>query len=154
MGSNDLGRNNGERLAVNPFNPKQLYMGTRFDGLWVSNDRAQTWTNVTNFPNAAANGMGLYFVLFDPSHNGTIYVGASVPGGLYYTKNGGSTWAQVPNQPMDWSESPIYAAVAPGSTGPQPAKGVLGSNGILYVTYADVSCTFEQHDCRACLILS
>jgi hypothetical protein len=82
--------------------------------------------------------MGLYFVLFDQNHNGTIYVGASIPGGLYYTRNGGATWAQLPNQPLDWSETPMWPGVTPGSSGPQPAKGVLASNGVLYVTYEDV----------------
>lgn len=140
MGSNELGRNNGERLAVNPFNTNELYMGTRTAGLMKSENRAQTWTNVTNFPNAAANTIGIVFVIFDPLHEGTIYVGATVPGGMYYTKNGGATWASIPGQPLTWPSSVASAfpnETAPQSTGPQPMKASLASNGVLYVTYAD-----------------
>lgn len=158
----------GERLAVNPFNTKQLYMGqsqktsgevqhlhetgTRQDGLWVSNDRAKTWTNVTSFLNAAANGIGLVFVVFDPSKEGsnqysglaivltiagTIYVGAHLSEGLYYTQDGGTTWASVPGQPSDWSNTTLFSGQTPQSTAPQPMRAVLASDGNLYITYGD-----------------
>ncbi|OJJ42808.1 hypothetical protein ASPZODRAFT_146978 [Penicilliopsis zonata CBS 506.65] len=139
MGSNELGRNNGERLAVNPFKPSELLMGTRMAGLMKSSNRAQTWTNVTSFPDAAANGIGLVFVIYDPVHEGTIYVGASVPNGLYYTTDGGSSWATIPDQPTTWDSSILTFPneTQPQSTGPQPMKGVLASNGLLYVTFSD-----------------
>jgi hypothetical protein len=142
MGSNELGRNNGERLAVNPFNTKELYMGTRNAGLWKSSDRAKTWTNVTNFPNAAleqvwGNGIGLVFVIFDPQHEGTIYVGANSAEGLYYTTNGGSTWKPIPGQVKDWSAVVTSADHPPSTTAPVPMRAILASNGVLYVTYAD-----------------
>lgn len=142
MGSNELGRNNGERLAVNPFKPTELYMGTRNAGLWKSSDRAKTWTNVTNFPDAAltqiwGNGIGLIFVIFDPLHEGTIYVGANSAQGLYVTTNGGTTWKALPGQPKDWSAVKTDPAHPPQTTGPVPMRAILASNGVLYVTYGD-----------------
>lgn len=138
MGSNELGRNNGERLAVNPFQPAEVWFGSRTEGLWKSEDRAKTWSNVTSIPDAFANNMGIYFVIFDAKTEGTLYIGGSTPGGLYRSTDGGKTWAALPGQPTTWDNSTIWPDHPPYSTGPQPMKAVLTPDGeTLYVTYAD-----------------
>lgn len=138
MGSNELGRNNGERLAVNPFSTEEIWFGTRTEGLWKSTDGARTWTNVTSVPDAFTNNMGIYFIIFHPQENGTIYIGGSTPGGLYRTTDHGETWEAVPGQPTTWQNSTLVPGETPLSTGPQPMKAVLTSNGAtLYITYAD-----------------
>src|SRR6185503_14327731 len=43
MGGNELGRSDGERLAIDPHHPKILYFGSRRSGLWKSVDEAETW---------------------------------------------------------------------------------------------------------------
>ncbi|KAL2836726.1 hypothetical protein BJY01DRAFT_221634 [Aspergillus pseudoustus] len=139
MGANELGRNNGERLAVNPFKAGEVWMGTRMAGLMRSLDGTRTWENVTSFPDAAVNGVGIYWVIFDTRTEGTVYVGVGVPGGIYVTRDSGVSWEQVPGQPLEWDEAVLVFPdeTQPQSSGPQPMKGVLASNGALYVTYAD-----------------
>ncbi|KAL4925495.1 WD40/YVTN/BNR-like repeat-containing protein [Aspergillus undulatus] len=139
MGANELGRNNGERLAVNPFRAGELWMGTRGDGLVRSTDGAKSWGNVTSFPNRGEDGLGIYFVLFDHKNEGTVYVGVGAPGGIYVTEDSGETWDAVPGQPLEWDDGVLVFPdeAQPQSSGPVPMKGVLAENGALYVTYAD-----------------
>ena len=50
MGGNEMGRFNGERLAVDPNLGEIVFFGSRRDGLWKSADRGATWSKVESFP--------------------------------------------------------------------------------------------------------
>ena len=103
---NGLGRQNGERLAVDPNKSGVLYCGTRWNGLFKSIDDGATWSQVTSFPvkGTTTNENGICFVVFDKSSASkgdttqTIYVGVSRLGAdnLYVTKDKGKTWSVVP----------------------------------------------------------
>lgn len=129
MGGNDLSRSNGERLAVDPHQPKRLYFGSRRAGLWKSEDEAETWQKVEGFPvkDDKDRGLGLVFVLFDPTSGKggeatpAIYVGSQPDGKLYQSMDAGKTWKAVPSQP---------------STGFKPRRAVFDKDGTLYVSYA------------------
>jgi hypothetical protein len=129
LGANDdYGQQGGERLAVNPFKPNELYFGSHEDGLWQSTDYGVTWGESASFPlTATPDQMGLMFVRFDPNHNGTVYVGAYT-GGIFRSTDDGATWQQVPGQPTRLSD---------GSTA-RPMRCALGPDGLLYVTYNNV----------------
>jgi len=138
LGSNDNGRNIGERLVVDPGNSRHLYLGTRLNGLQESNDGGLTWGQVASFPvtgpssNPEDPEVGVVFEDFIASSglaaNGktkTVYVGVSSPGtglysSLYVSNNGGISFNPVPGQPR--GEYPN-------------ATSIDTKNGILYVTY-------------------
>ena len=139
MGANDDGRDAGERLAVNPFNPSELFMGTRQAGLWKSENYAQTWTHVTSFPVSTFNdgcalddsySCGVDWVLFDPANSGTIYVGVFTTSSVYKSTDDGATWNALPGQPLSWPYT-----VSSGTHDPAPLRAVLNPDGNLYVTY-------------------
>lgn len=128
MGGNELSRSDGERLAVNPHDPKVLYFGSRRDGLWKSQDEAETWQKVQSFPVAGdpEKGLGLPIVLFDPesgdgADTATLYVGSQTDGRIYRSADAGKTWAAIVEQP------------APGFL---PRRASLDRDGTLYVSYA------------------
>ena len=127
--SNGNGRSEGERLAVNPFNPSELFFATRQNGLWKSEDHGQTWSQVTTFPIRFTSDPGLGFVLFDRFVSGRVFVGNMVPGGLYQSLDAGATWALVPGQPS--------GSFAVGTGTRRPQKAVINQNGVLYVTLGD-----------------
>ena len=127
LGGNDMGHMAGERLAVNPFSPNEVYLGTRGNGLWRSSDHGVTWSQAANFPiTSSTDQVGLPFVRFDPRHNGTAYV-AAYSGGLYRTTDGGATWLLVPGQPT----------TLPTGDTLRPMRSALASDGTLYLTYSN-----------------
>ncbi len=134
MAANGDGRAAGERLAVNPFRPNELMMGTRKNGLWASEDYAQTWTQVTSFPvQASSDGFGVQWVLFDPARSGTVYAGSYTNASIYRSTDDGATWAALPDEPRTWP-----FAVAAGTLPPAPERAVINPDGNLYVNLTDL----------------
>jgi hypothetical protein len=142
-GSNDNGRNTGERIAVDPNLPATVYFGTRLAGLQISTNSGANWTHVTGLAvTATANGNGVISVVpiqaSGSSGSATPAVYAAVAGtgvsgapvGLYVTTAGGtatSTFTAVAGQP----------SFSTAATPLAPLHAVLGRNGAIYVLYGD-----------------
>ncbi|HEY4145065.1 cellulase [Pinirhizobacter sp.] len=110
MGGNELGRGNGERLAVDPHNGAVLLLGSRNAGLWRSADHGAHWAEVANFPAQAKTAtatsgsrtqpVGIAFVTFDPSSR-AVYAGISTRAtSVFRSDDGGRSWAAVSGQPI------------------------------------------------------
>jgi hypothetical protein len=127
-GSNNSGRQMGERLAVDPNDSSTLFYGSIQNGLYESANRGRTWSQVTSFPvTATSDGAGIPFVQFikssGPKGSPTpkIFVGVSQTGNnLYESKNGGLTW------------NPVYS-----SSTLMPARAAQDDAGNMYMTYND-----------------
>lgn len=133
MGGNEPGRGLGERLAVDPNDPRRLFFGSRHDGLWQSDDAGMTWTKVATFPHPGlgkpARGTshgGVSFVAIDANSGRAgkgsrrIWVGIADPNlpALYRSEDGGTTWVPV--------ATPKLLA----------AKAAIDARGILWVGYS------------------
>ncbi len=82
MGGNMDGRSIGERLAIDPNKNSILYLGSRDNGLWKSEDFGSTWSQQPGFPiTGHTDGIGICFEVFDTAAGTrgkptpTIYVG-------------------------------------------------------------------------------
>jgi photosystem II stability/assembly factor-like uncharacterized protein len=128
---NGMGRNNGERLAVDPGNGDVLYVGTRWNGLFKSTDAGATWQRMPGLDvTATPNGAGISFVLPDPAsvQHGVaqrLYVGVSRYGStgpsFYRSNDAGATFVPVSGAPATL----------------MPQRAALDSAGKLYITYAN-----------------
>lgn len=128
---NGMGRQNGERLAIDPANAHLLYLGSRRDGLFRSVDSGRTWTRVSGMPvTTTPNDVGINFVLPDP---------ASVAGGQARRVFAGvSRFAAVgPNLYRSDDGGATFAPVEGGPAGLMPQRAVLDGAGNLIVAYAN-----------------
>lgn len=115
---NGYGRQNGERIAVDPNHPALLYCGTRANGLWKSADRGSTWSQVASFAKPAA-GDGVGFVLFDKTRAAggltqRIFAGSLNTGeNLFQSDDAGATWKTIPLPPLTKQVMPQRAVLTP-----------------------------------------
>lgn len=135
INGNGMGRQNGEKLVVDPNKNSILFCGSRSNGLWKSTDYGNSWNPAGNIPSSVTttvNDNGISFVAMDKSSavlNSTttrIFVGISRPGSnnnLYRSDDGGNTFTAINNTAL------------PATFMPQ--RAVVGSNGFLYVTYGN-----------------
>jgi len=124
MGGNEDWRWAGERLAVDPFDSKIIYFGSRLDGLWRSQDGGSTWNQIdtATIPVGETWGetrgvAGVTFIEFDESSEGIAYVGIAGEG-VYQTTDSGKTW-----QSLDGLSNSLV-----------PQQGEINGDGELVVT--------------------
>ena len=149
LGGNELGRGNGERLAVDPNDGRVLFLGSRDAGLWRSDDHGAHWTRVDGFPAVATSPsasasnawrsqlVGIVFVVFDPASGRhgrptpVIYAGVSTrQTSLFRSVDGGRSWSAVPGQPLGLRPSHMHRA----------------SDGDYYLSYGDEPGPDTMHD--------
>ena len=110
---NGMGRQTGEKLAVDPQNSAILFCGSRTKGLFKSSDTGKTWIPVagteTTGGNSTTSDNGISFIMFDPSSGKTsaggtktIYMGvAKTTGNLYVSNDGGASFTSVAGTPAN-----------------------------------------------------
>lgn len=129
LGGNELGRGNGERLAVDPNDGRVLFLGSRDAGLWRSEDHGAHWSKVDSFPAVATSpsatatnswrpqSIGIVFVTFDPASGKrgeptpVLYAGVSTrETSLFRSTDGGRSWSALPGQPTGLRPSHMHRA--------------------------------------------
>jgi photosystem II stability/assembly factor-like uncharacterized protein len=153
LGGNEDGRGNGERMAVDPFDGRVLFLGTRHDGLWRSQDRGVNWMRVPSFPDVTeamppmpapvagetpeqrwrrmpVRGSGIVFVKFvEP----LIYTGPMRPTGTIYV---GVSLMNRANLFVSHDAGATWQQVAGAPTRYRPTRAALSISS-LYVTYGN-----------------
>jgi len=128
---NGMGRQNGEMLQVDPNANHILYTGTRDSGLFKSTDFGSSWQrlgglDVTTTPNES----GIAFVLLDPSQ--------SVGGETQRILVGVSRYPAVgPNLYLSEDAGETFSPLSGGPGGLMPQRGLLTSNGQLFIGYGN-----------------
>lgn len=132
---NGMGRQNGEKLQVDPNKNGILFCGTRWNGLWKSTDYGINWSPAGNIPSSVTttnNENGISFVVLDKSSGivgsatPRMFVGISKGGShqnFYRSNDGGVTFTAIDNTAL------------PDTLMPQ--RAVLSGDGFLYVTYGN-----------------
>jgi xyloglucan-specific exo-beta-1,4-glucanase len=130
---NGMGRQTGEKLAVDPKNSNIVYCGTRLNGLWKSTDAGTTWTQIWNGAPGTdlLNDNGVSFVALDSSSvsggiTQRIFFGVSRKGtntNFYVSNNAGASFSAV-------------TGGASSVTSIQPHRAIIASDTTIYITYA------------------
>lgn len=117
--ANGEGRQDGERLAVDPANSNVVYYASITDGLWFTENGGEAWTKVAAIP-AGKAPHGVSTVVFDPASKSAgrtqvIYVSVE-EGGVFQTQDAGAKWTKISDGAAGDAGKPRDATVGPDST--------------------------------------
>jgi photosystem II stability/assembly factor-like uncharacterized protein len=153
FGGNEDGRGNGERLAVDPHDGRVLFLGTRHDGLWRSQNRGATWARVTGFPDVTeaippppspisgetpeqawrrmpVRGSGIVFVKFLSPPNAQ-----AAPISATQTIYAGVSLMGRPNLFVSSDAGATWREVPGAPQQYRPTRAALSGDGFLYIAY-------------------
>ncbi|MDE7280380.1 MAG: hypothetical protein K2N36_01395, partial [Ruminiclostridium sp.] len=110
---NGMGRQNGERIAIDPVDHNILYVGGRTGGMIKSTDGGKTWTALKGLSDVTktetANANGICTIAVDPdSSDGSkcsrIFAGISKDeeSNVFVSEDGGESWKAVEGLPDKW----------------------------------------------------
>ncbi len=115
---NDCYRMYGQKMAIDPNNPDIVYVGTPQNGLWVTTNGGETWSQVSAIPvsDDESDGYpGITGIMFDAAIGGVVdgvtqtIFASSFGNGVYESTNGGASWTHLSGGPSDVE----YATVGP-----------------------------------------
>lgn len=114
VGGNADGRGAGERLAVDPTDPRALWFGSNQDGLWKSTDGGESFSRAPASPARA-----LSLVVLAPGGGEMLVGSGDGKGGLFSSRDRGGSFQPVAGTPAQ-----------------VPQRAVFAADGSLYVTFA------------------
>jgi hypothetical protein len=120
MEPNGHGRQEGERLAVDPANSDVVYYGSLANGLWVTQNGGGAWSKIASVPDGV-HPHGSNTVTFDPGSGvvqgktKVIYVTIESEG-IYKTADAGVTWTRISDAGPGGARKPRDAEIGPDGT--------------------------------------
>lgn len=104
MEPNGEGRQEGERLAVDPANSRIVYYGSIENGLWCTVDSGETWERIEEIP-MGTHKHGVNTIIFDPAsevieRSETVFATSNIyvstdGAGFFYSDDAGQTWTDI-----------------------------------------------------------
>ncbi len=139
--ANGEGRQEGERLAVDPVNSDVVYFASIQDGLWTTQDGGATWVKVTAIP-AGKAPHGVNTVVFDRSQGTTqaadgrertqvAYVTVE-EAGVFQTTDAGKGWSKISDGAAGDAVRVRDATVGPDGTYYFVSDGENGTMGAVW----------------------
>lgn len=98
FGSLMSGRTDGEPIAVSPYDGNTVFVLSKTDGLWKTENGGTDWKRVESFSPSADDTTG--FVEFSNTNSQTIYVNISGEG-MYKSEDSGASWVLTKDSPLN-----------------------------------------------------
>lgn len=110
-----------DRVYINPFNNNNLFAGLSYGGLWVSQDKGDSWTLTdAQFPNGTNTyaNRDYYYGKIEASPVNPALVYAATETGVLKSTNYGQDWTLCPtiNRTVDATKRPYFVALAQDDT--------------------------------------